>query len=139
VTTTGAALLPLVDALVAERLDELPIAALQDRIAVVAPQVARLQGWLMTVAGQLDQVSGGQVPGDDEGRKRSVAGWLAHVQTSTPSAAGAQVRIARLLRAMPLVADAVLTGVLTPRAGQQCSAASSPRSTMTRCSSPSRS
>ena len=111
-TTTGATLPALVDALVAEPLDDLPPVALQQRITVVSAQLARLQGWLHAAVGRLDHAGSGHV--DEDGRARTLAGWLADVRRSTPSTAGAQVRTARLLRSMPLVADAVLDGVLTP-------------------------
>jgi Domain of unknown function (DUF222) len=80
----------------------------------VAPQLGRLQGWLSAAVGRLEQLSGGRVTAEDDGRERTLAGWLADVQRSTASAAGSQVRTARLLRSMPVVADAVLDGVLTP-------------------------
>ncbi len=105
-TTTGAAL----PALVAEPFDGLSPAVLQQRIAFVAPQIARLQGWLNAAVGQLDHAGGGHVEADEDGRKRNVSGWLADVLGSTPSAAGSHLRTARLLRSMPLVADAVLDG-----------------------------
>ncbi len=87
---------------------------LQAQIAAVTPQVARLQGWLTTAAGRLDELTAGSVPDPDTGRPRTVAGWLAQVQHTTASTAGAQLRTARLLRDLPLVTAAVLDGVLTP-------------------------
>ncbi len=72
-----------------------------------------MQGWLTAVAGRLDELTGGTVPTPD-GRGRTVAGWLAEVQHATPGAAGSQLRIARLLRDLPLVTAAVLDGLLTP-------------------------
>ena len=108
-TATGAALAPLVDALLAERLDELDVEQLQTAITTVTPLVARLHGWLSAAAGQLDQLTGGTVPGADGrartaagrlehltggslpnpvgGRPRTVAGWLADVQHTTAGAA----------------------------------------------------
>ena len=119
--TTGAgavgpvtALPSVVDALVGVPLDGLAAGALQEQIAVVTPQVLRLQGWLLTAAGQLEQTTGGTLLDDDAGRGRSVAGWLAEVQHTTAGAAGSQLRTARLLRDLPLVTAAVLDGVLTP-------------------------
>ena len=113
-TTPEAALAPLVDALLAEPLDTLNITQLQTRIAAVTPLAARLHGWLSAAAGQLEHRSGGTVP-DDDGRARTVAGWLAQLQHATPSTTGTQLRTARLLRTMPLVTHAVLDGRLTPR------------------------
>ncbi len=108
------ALPSLVDALVTTSLDGLSAVVLQEQIAAVTPQVARLQGWLQTAAGRLEQTTGGTLPTDDGSRGRSVAGWLADVQHSTAGSAGAQLRTARLLRELPLIVDAVLDGVLTP-------------------------
>ena len=113
-TTTGAALLPLVDALITEPLDALDVQALQTRITTLTPLVARLQGWLHAAAGRLDELTSGTVPDATTGRPRTVAGWLAEVQHTTAGAAGSQLRTARLLRELPLVVDAVLDGDLTP-------------------------
>jgi hypothetical protein len=88
--------------------------ALQEQIAAVTPQVLRLQGWLQTAAGRLEQTTGGTLPIDDGCRARSVAGWLADVQHATAGAAGSQLRTARLLHGLPLVVAAVLDGLLTP-------------------------
>ena len=109
----GSALAPLVDVLLARPLTDLSVRQLQDAITEVTPQVARLQGWLTAAAGQLDARTDGSVVDDDTGRPRTVAGWLAQVQHGTASAAGSQLRTARLLRELPLVVDAVLDGVLT--------------------------
>ncbi|CAA9324084.1 MAG: hypothetical protein AVDCRST_MAG07-1425 [uncultured Frankineae bacterium] len=114
VTGAATALPSLVDALVAVPFDGVSVDALQESIAAVTPQVSRLQGWLQTAAGQLEQRTGGTMPADDTGRGRSTAGWLADVQHSTPGSAGSQLRTARLLQRLPLVVAAVLDGVLTP-------------------------
>jgi hypothetical protein len=113
-TAETAALPSLVDVLVAEPLDALDAVGLQARIVAVTPQVARLQGWLQTAAGQLAHLTGGTVTVEDGGRARTAAGWLAEVQHTTAGAAGSQLRTARLLRSLPLVTAAVLDGVLTP-------------------------
>ena len=116
-TTTApaasSALAPLVDALCAQPIDTLDVAGLQAQISLVTPQVFRLQGWLTSVAGRLDELTGGTVPTQD-GRTRTVAGWLAEVQHATAGSAGSQLRTARLLQSLPLVTAAVLDGVLTP-------------------------
>ena len=65
---TGSALVPLVDVLVAEPLDTLNREDLQAQIRVVTPQVDRLQGWLTSLAGRLDELTGGNVPDPDSGR-----------------------------------------------------------------------
>ena len=112
-TKPSAALAPLVDALLAEPLDSLSVEQLQGGLAAVTPQVARLQGWLSAAAGHLDQRTDGTVA-DQDGTPRKLSGWLAELQRTTPSATGAQLRTARLLRTLPRVADAVLEGILTP-------------------------
>ncbi len=115
-TTTGAtALRPLVDALVATPLDTLGVEALQGQIAMVTPQVARLQGWLSAAAGRLDALSGGSVPDDDTGRPRTVAGWLARSSTPPPGRLGRSCGRPGSCSELPLVVDAVLDGVLTPQ------------------------
>jgi hypothetical protein len=110
----GSALAPLVDVLLAEPLNILDVPALQAAIETVTPEVGRLQGWLTAATGQLDARTGGAVLDEDTGRPRTVAGWLAQVQHGTASAAGSQLRTARLLRELPLVTAAVLDGILTP-------------------------
>ncbi len=57
--------------------------ALQGQIAVVTPQVSRLQGWLSAAAGRLDELTAGACRTADTGRPRTVAGWLAEVQHAT--------------------------------------------------------
>ena len=112
-TATGADLTPLVDALLAQPLEQLDVDQLQTAISTVTPLVARLQGWLTAAAGQLDRRTGGTVP-DLDGRARTAAGWLADLQHTTPAAVGSQLRTARLLRTLPLITAAVLDGTLTP-------------------------
>lgn len=111
-TTTAAALGPVVAALVQEPVVGVAVAELQSRIALVAPQVDRLTGWLSLASGQLQTLTGGTVP-TPEGGKRSVAGWLAEQRRETPSMVGSQLRTSTLLRSLPLVTAAVLDGMLT--------------------------
>ncbi len=80
------ALPALGDAVVGAPLYELDAGALQEQIAAVTPQVHRLQGWLQVAAGRLEQTTGGTLPTDDGGRRRSVAGWLADEQHGTAGA-----------------------------------------------------
>src|SRR5687767_2526766 len=101
--TSSSALAPLVDVLLATPLDTLDAPALQAQIVTVTPQVGRLLGWLTAAAGRLDQLTAGTVIDPDTGRGRTVASWLAETQHATPSAAGTQLRTARLLRDLPLV------------------------------------
>jgi hypothetical protein len=108
-----AALPAVVDALVADAAADLPVPELMARVAAVAPHVARLEGWLQQVAGRVSAAGAGQVP-TDEGRLRSAAGWLAEVRQTSSSTAGRQLRTSAALRSLPVVAAAVLDGVLTP-------------------------
>ena len=102
-----------VDALVAQPADRSTVAELVARIAGVTKQLDRLDGWVRAAEGELIVRTGGQLPTDDGGI-RSVAGWLAEVRHDSASAAGSRLRTAGLLRQLPLIADAVLEGLLTP-------------------------
>ena len=106
-----------VDALVARPADRSTVAELAELIAAVTPQLARLDGWVRAAEGELSVRTGGQLPTDD-GARRSVAGWLAEVRHDSASAAGSRLRTAGLLRQLPLIADAVLEGLLTPAQAQ---------------------
>ena len=102
-----------VDALAAQPTDRSTVAELTTLIAGVTPELGRLEGWLRAAEGELSVRTGGQLPTDD-GAARSVAGWLADVRRDSASAAGSRLRTAGLLRQLPLIADAVLDGLLTP-------------------------
>ena len=102
-----------VDALVAEPADRSTVAELTEQIATVTPELDRLEGWVRAAEGELSVRTAGQLPTDDGG-KRSVAGWLAELRHDSASAAGSRLRTAGLLRQLPLIADAVLEGLLTP-------------------------
>ncbi|CAA9364279.1 MAG: hypothetical protein AVDCRST_MAG16-3341, partial [uncultured Frankineae bacterium] len=108
----AAAVALVVDALLACPLTGLSAAELQQRIVAVVPQAGRLQGWLRAAEAELSVVCGGQLPTEDG--QRSVAGWLADVRRDSPSAVGRDLRTSTALRALPVVVDAVLDGVLTP-------------------------
>jgi hypothetical protein len=107
-----AALVAAVDAVVAQDLDGVWPDELQAHIAAVAPQLQRLAGFVSAATGRLHSSTGGQLPTAD-GRRRSLVGWLAEATRSGPAAAGAQLRTAVALEALPLVARAVLEGTLT--------------------------
>ena len=102
-----------VDALVTQPASAFAVDELTDGIAGVTPQLDRLEGWLRSAEGELSARTAGRLPTDDGGT-RSVAGWLADVRHDSASAAGSRLRTAGLLRQLPLVADAVLEGLLTP-------------------------
>jgi hypothetical protein len=107
-----AALVPVVDAVVAVPVAELCEAELQVSIRAVARERERLDGWLSAASGQLNASTGGRVPTEDGGG-RSVAGWLAEATRTSSSAAGARLRTSDALRDLPLVVRAVLDGVLS--------------------------
>ena len=89
------------------------VGQLQEQIVAVTPLLGRLDGWLRDREGQLHTLAAGQVPTEDGGT-RTAAGWLAEVRCDTASAAGGRLRTSTLLREhLPLVADAVVDGVLT--------------------------
>ena len=101
----------VVDALVAVRPDTLSVAELQASVAGVLPLVDRLGGWVDVAVGELACRAGGQVPAaDGSGRAVPVQAWLRDTTLCGGSAAGTQVQIAKLLRQLPEIADAVLTG-----------------------------
>jgi hypothetical protein len=106
-----------VDALVVHPADRLTVAELTQRIAGVTPQIDRLDGWVRAAEGELNIRTGGQLPTQD-GAPRSVAGWLADVRRDSAAAAGSRLRTAERLRQLPLIADAVLEGLLTPAQAQ---------------------
>ncbi len=75
------------------------------------PLVDRLGGWVDVALGELAVRVGGQVPAaDDSGRLVPVRAWLRDTTLCGGSAAGTQVQLAKLLRQLPEIADAVLTG-----------------------------
>jgi hypothetical protein len=106
------ALSSVVDEVVGVPVEGLCASELQGRIRAVARQRDRLDGWLSVAAGQLSAATGGRVS-TGEGGDRSVAGWLAEATRTSPGSAGSRVRTSTLLRDLPLVAQAVLDGVLT--------------------------
>jgi hypothetical protein len=102
-----------VGALIGQPADRSTVAELTEQIAGVTRQLDRLDGWVRAAEGELSVRTGGLLPTDD-GAARSVAGWLADVRLDSASAAGSRLRTAGLLRQLPLIADAVLEGLLTP-------------------------
>ena len=112
VLSTQAALEHAVDAVVAEPLEELWPDELQERIAAVAPQLQRLQGFVSAATAVLSRRTGGQVPTDDGGH-RSLVGRVAEATRSSASTAGSLGRAAIALESLPLVARAVVDGRIT--------------------------
>lgn len=113
-TTTVRALGPVVDVLVAQPVRDLCVAELQAQIGAVSLQVDRLTGWLSTACGELQARTGGVVRTKDGG-SRTVASWLAEQTRETPSLAGSVLRTSGLLLGLPVIAAAVLDGVITQR------------------------
>ncbi len=100
-----------VDALVAVRHETLSVAELQASVARGLPLVDRLGGWVDVALGELACRAGGQVPAaDGSGRAVPVQAWLRDAMLCGGSAAGTKVQLATLLRQLPEIADAVLTG-----------------------------
>lgn len=106
-----------VDELVEQRPARSTVAELTDGIAGVTRELDRLDGWLRAAEGELSVRTGGRLPTDD-GAARSVAGWLAEVRRDSASSAAGRLRTAGLLRQLPVIADAVLEGLLTPAQAQ---------------------
>jgi hypothetical protein len=101
----------VVDALVALRPETLSVAELQASVAGVLPLIDRLGGWVDVAVGELAARAGGQVPAaHGSGRAMPVQAWLRDTTLCGGSAAGTRVQIAKLLRQLPQIADAVLTG-----------------------------
>jgi hypothetical protein len=111
-TTATPALGPAVDALVRVPVGDMCVAELKSLLVSVGGEIDRLSGWWSMAAGELQARTGGAVTTDDGG-SRTVVSWLAEARRETPSAVGGQVRTSTALRSMPLVAEAVLDGVLT--------------------------
>ena len=98
---------------------ELCVAELQSLTTVLAPALGRLAGVHSAVVGELQARSGGLVPaapGPDgtPGPTVHLGRWLGELTNSGPSAAGRAVRVATLLRSLPLVVAAVLAGQVQP-------------------------
>jgi hypothetical protein len=136
-TATGAALAPLVDALLAEPLDELDVAQLQAAITTVTPLVARLHGWLTAAAGSSTSSPAAPSPIRTAGPAPPPAGSPTS-STAPPARPAGSCGPPGLLRTLPLVTAAVLDGTLTPQQAP-CSPGSSAGSTSRRWSSRSRS
>jgi hypothetical protein len=111
-TTTAEALRAAVDAVVGQDLEQLSAVQLQALVALAEPQAQRLSGLASLAGAVLSQRVGGRLPTED-GRSRSVAGWVAEQTASSPEAAGRSIRLAGLLReGLPAVAQAVLDGTV---------------------------
>src|SRR5688572_2900622 len=116
-STVAEPLVAAVDALAALDPDDLSAAELQALVAAVGPQVDRLTGVVSAAVGALQVRTGGSVPsapGPDgaPGPAVAVRHWLRDTLACGGPAAGAQVRVALDLRALPLVATAVRQGTV---------------------------
>lgn len=109
----------VVETLTGLELSGLTMAQLQDLSAVLAPALGRLSGLQSAVVGELESRAGGKVPSDaapdgTPGPAVLVQHWLRDLTNSGGPAAGSAVRLARLLRSVPLVQEAVLAGHVQP-------------------------
>ena len=106
-------LLRAVEVLSAVRPETLSVGELQTATVAVVPLVDRLGGWVDRAVGELTARAGGQVPAAPaDSRPVPVHAWLRDATSCGSVTAGARVRLAALLRQLPAVADAVLSGQL---------------------------
>jgi hypothetical protein len=115
--STAGALVAAVDALAQVDPDPLCAAELQELIATVGPQLDRLSGIVSAALGALQARTGGTVPsapGPDgaPGPNVAVRHWLRDTLACGGPAAGAHVKLALDLRALPRVAAAVKDGTV---------------------------
>jgi hypothetical protein len=102
-----------VDAVVSCDLHALSVDQLQSVLPAVDEAAQRLSGFRSLAAAELQRRTGGQLPTDD-GRRRTVAGWLADATGDSAPAAGRLIRLGELLQdGLPLVAQTVLDGRLS--------------------------
>ncbi len=108
----------LVDTLTSLDLSALTVAHLQDLSTVLAPALGRLSGLQGAVVGELESRAGGKVPlpaqDGTPGPAVLLQHWLRDLTNSGGPAAGAAVRLARLMRSLPLVQQAVRDGDVQP-------------------------
>ncbi|MDX6197151.1 MAG: hypothetical protein QOJ79_302, partial [Actinomycetota bacterium] len=103
-----------VDALAAVDVTGLPIAGLQEVIALGSGCRTRLDGIVSRAVGELQVRGGGQVPDPTvSGAVLPTAAWLRHTARVSGNAAGRQVRTSVALRELPAVADAAVDGEIT--------------------------
>jgi hypothetical protein len=107
-----------VDALAGIAVESLPLTGLQELIATLAPQAARLAGIVSRAVGELEVRSGGQVPAGASGLVAPTAAWLREAAHVSGRRAGQQVRTAVALRELPQVRDTIVDGQLTPEHGR---------------------
>ena len=106
----ASALTTAVDAVVAQPLADLSVEQLQQQIGATAREAQRLAGFVALATAELHARTAGRLPTED-GRSRSVAGWVADATNDSAASAGRTVRIASALQdGLPLVAAAVLDG-----------------------------
>src|SRR3954454_7370907 len=98
-----------VDALAAIDVAGLPIAGLQEVIALGSEARNRLDGVISRAVGELQVRGSGQVPDPNvAGAVLPTPAWLRQTINSTGSAAGRQIRTSVALRELPAVAVAVV-------------------------------
>ncbi|HTL23508.1 MAG TPA: DUF222 domain-containing protein [Mycobacteriales bacterium] len=108
----------LVEALCAGDLSALDQGALQASADGLRQLIGRLTGRLDQVLAELDVRGGGQVQtnvgSEHAPLYQSVQGWWRDSATVTGAQAGRDVRRAGILRSLPVLSDAVVSGVLAP-------------------------
>jgi hypothetical protein len=108
-----------IDALAAIDAAGLPVAGLQDLIALGTRCRTRLDGIVSRAVGELQVRGNGQVPDPDHaGMVLPTAAWLRHTSGCTGTTAGAQIRTSLALRELPAVRDAIVDGTITAAHGQ---------------------
>jgi hypothetical protein len=111
-----------VAALAAVDVSGLPVAGLQELIAVGARCRTRLDGIVSRAVGELQVRGSGQVPDPDlAGAVLPTPAWLRHTTGCTGTSAGRQIRTSLALRELPAVADAIVDGTITAAHGQALS------------------
>jgi hypothetical protein len=107
-----------VDALAAIDVTGLPVAGLQELIAVGSSARIRLDGVISRAVGELQVRGSGQVPDPDvAGAVLPTAAWLRHTTRVTANAAGRQIRTSLALRDLPRVAEAIVDGQISEQHG----------------------
>lgn len=109
-TTAAGALEAAIDAVVGADLAALSVAQLQSVVVTCDRAANRLTAYAALASATLDARVAGRLPTED-GRSRSVAGWVAEATTESPSTAGRMIRLGTQLQgALPEVAAAALDG-----------------------------
>src|SRR3954466_7715196 len=108
-----------VDALAAVDVAGLPLAGLQELIALGSACRPRLDGIVSRAVGELQVRGSGQVPDPDHaGAVLPTPAWLRHTAKTSGAAAGRTLRTSVALRELPMVRDAIVDGQITEEHGR---------------------